>query len=139
MKLCWRRLRRGETDWELVLGLVGVPLLAVGLFLASRLPDRLVPVCRLRRVTGIPCPSCGAYRGSGMLLRGDVVEALTMQPLVIVGLLVMMVFAVYSGVVLAFGLPRARLSEVSGRVKSRAFLMCLVLFLVNWLYLVLSQ
>ena len=42
-----------------------------------------VVICPLRRFLGIPCPTCGTTRGVFALLRGDVLEALRMQPLMV--------------------------------------------------------
>ena len=39
--------------------------------------------CTFRRVTGIPCPSCGATRGVLALLEGHPIEAVTFNPLVV--------------------------------------------------------
>lgn len=42
-----------------------------------------VVVCPLKRFLGIPCLTCGTTRGVFALLRGDVLEALRMQPLMV--------------------------------------------------------
>jgi hypothetical protein len=40
--------------------------------------------CLLREATGIPCPTCGATRGTLALLEGQLVEALLLNPMVTV-------------------------------------------------------
>jgi len=40
-----------------------------------------LPRCLFRRLTGVPCPSCGATRGVLALLSGHPVDALSSNPL----------------------------------------------------------
>ena len=40
-----------------------------------------VTLCPLRRFLGIPCPTCGTTRAVAALLRGNVREALALNPL----------------------------------------------------------
>jgi hypothetical protein len=37
-------------------------------------------LCPIRRVTGIPCPSCGSTRAVRSLMDGDVIQALLINP-----------------------------------------------------------
>jgi hypothetical protein len=39
------------------------------------------PLCPLRRTTGVPCPLCGVTTGLNALARGDLMAALTANPL----------------------------------------------------------
>lgn len=43
-------------------------------------------LCPLKRLAGIPCPSCGATRACLALLRGDVRSALAIQPYTLLAL-----------------------------------------------------
>ena len=47
--------------------------------------------CLLRTVIGVPCPTCGATRGTMALLEGRIVEALTLNPLVATSVAVFLV------------------------------------------------
>ena len=56
---------------------------------ATALPSWLrlmLPVCPLRAVTGIACPTCGGTRAVLALLRGDVTGSLAWNPFVALGL-----------------------------------------------------
>ncbi len=44
--------------------------------------DRVpIPLCPFKLLTGIPCPGCGGLRAANVLLQGDVLEALYINPL----------------------------------------------------------
>jgi hypothetical protein len=43
--------------------------------------EAVIPVCRFKLVTGIPCPTCGATRAAFSLLAGHLVEAWRFNPL----------------------------------------------------------
>lgn len=93
-----------------------------------------VTVCPLKRLTGVPCPSCGSTRACLAMLRGDVCAALALQP-----------FAV----VLVFGVAPALLaaSALAGRARVRTFLaaafarrpvrwLCAALLAADWIYVI---
>ncbi len=52
------------------------------------------PLCPLRRLTGIPCPACGASACAVALSRADVGAALTANPVVLGVFLVLLAAAV---------------------------------------------
>src|SRR5687768_7147661 len=60
------------------LGVGLVLALAVGFLHLDRLP---FTVCTFKAVTGLPCMTCGSTRTLGLLFRGDVGNALSMNPL----------------------------------------------------------
>jgi hypothetical protein len=39
-----------------------------------------MPPCPLRTLTGVPCPFCGATRGTIALLHGDLLHSLVLNP-----------------------------------------------------------
>lgn len=47
-----------------------------------------VPVCLLRRTTGVPCPTCGSTRAARAALDGAFLDAFLFNPLVVTGGLV---------------------------------------------------
>ena len=66
----------GIPEW---LGAVGVPLLLVARFVPlARLPFWF---CALRRLTGIPCPSCGMTRSLDWFAQGRLLDALLVNPI----------------------------------------------------------
>ena len=60
------------------LGIASLLALAVGVLHLDRLPFTL---CTFKAITGLPCMTCGTTRTHGLLFRGDVAHALSMNPL----------------------------------------------------------
>jgi hypothetical protein len=114
-------------------GLVGATAL-VHLATRWQLP---LPPCWLRKLTGIPCPSCGCTRSLAAWANGDVEQALRFNPLF---------FALCVGLVLwlavwlaekSFG--RKILADWRGRTRRWPWWgMGAVLLVLNWLYLCLT-
>lgn len=136
MRWRWDRAPLKIDDPESVVGFMMVPaaLLVVYLFYAFSPSESLR--CAFREQYHLPCLSCGAYRSFGALLRGDVLEALRLQPLIVAVLLLGMAYVCYALAVALFGLPKLRVSEVSRRSLGLAALTAALLVLLNWLYLV---
>jgi hypothetical protein len=59
--------------------LAGLALLAAALLPAARL-DRSPVVCPFRRLTGLPCPTCGLTRSWVALLHGRLGESVSLHP-----------------------------------------------------------
>jgi hypothetical protein len=69
-------------------------------------PDENTALCLMRRLTGLPCPTCGMTRSFCAMGRGEVGEAFALQPL---GPVLYVVFAVVmfrSAVIAIRGRPR---------------------------------
>ena len=61
--------------------LLPVVLLAGIVLLGTALPDRFLRLCLFRRITGIPCPTCGLVRSWRLLAQGHIAESWWLQPL----------------------------------------------------------
>ncbi len=94
-----------------------------------------VSVCLFRRLTGVPCLTCGATRAFAALLAGDWTGALNLQPLAVVGSAGLgAACAVYAGF---FFLRRRVVCVRFERSERRVFCVAvMVLAVLNWLYLV---
>ncbi len=95
-----------------------------------------LPACTFHAVTGVPCPTCGSGRAAIAVLHGDVLTALTVNPLAtVVG-----VTAITAGLVAPLwvwlGGPVPDLASVRAR---RWLLAGLLPVLVNWGYLMATQ
>ncbi|BCW99051.1 MAG: hypothetical protein KatS3mg024_1878 [Armatimonadota bacterium] len=59
-------------------------VLGAGLFAVWLIPlDQLPSACLTRRLTGIPCPTCGVGRSLHALLHGDIASSLRYHPLLL--------------------------------------------------------
>ena len=67
------------------------------------------PICHFREWTGVPCPSCGSSRMIEALLGGDLFEALRWNPLALLMLGSLALWAVTSTLRHLLGLPRLHL------------------------------
>ena len=112
----------------LVLGWLGVVGIAV--WLMERYHQHVV-LCAFKRLTGYPCPTCGATRGVLQLLRGDVGAAWRLNPLLF------SVLAVAAALLaLRVALGRAVRVEASRRQRRIAWGVAIGLVLINWAYLI---
>jgi len=137
MRLVLRRPKHGDTDYELVFGVLVLPLVAAATFLLSWIPASLLPKCMLHVSFGIPCPTCGACRSMRLLTSGHPLESWLMQPLLVTLATGGLAYCAYSFAVLFRKLPRIRLTDVSRNEKRGLLISAAALVLVNWLYLLL--
>jgi len=136
LKLELRHLRADEDDYELIFGLLFVPLLAVAALVVSRIPGNRLPPCWLNRLTDIPCPTCGAYRALTLGCRGRVVEAWLMQPLGVTVVGLAAAYCVYSAITTVGRFRRLRLRFEGRRDRFLAAGAVVLAVAVNWGYLV---
>ena len=52
-------------------------------------------VCLVKRVTGVPCPSCGTTRSVLSILKGDILEGMHWNPFGIIIILILVIFPVW--------------------------------------------
>lgn len=136
MRVVWRKLTKQDTDWELLLGVLWAPLFALTSLGLMLLPERFVPVCRFRALTGVPCITCGSFRCAKLMLAGRLLEAWRMQPLASVAALAIALFSVYAWVVVLGRRPRLRLEGLSKGARRVALGIVIGVVLANWLYLI---
>jgi len=134
MRVEFRRLAPGELNLEAWFGGVGVAAAGVAaLWLKSGIPT---PKCLFHLVTGIPCLTCGSTRATRALLSGDLLTALSLNPLVTVALFAIAAFVLYALIVSVFNLPRLRVSGCS-QIEANVIRVAVAVFLVgNWVYLI---
>lgn len=135
MKLRFRQLRSGDQDYELILGVLYLPLLLFAGFVLARLPYGKLPICRFRAATGIPCPTCGIVRCFRSFLAGEGGRAFVLHPLGAAIFAASGLVIIYSLVTVLFKLPRPRLESAPPSLKLIVLLSALLLILANWLYL----
>ena len=93
-----------------------------------------VTLCPMKRLLGVPCPTCGTTRAFAELLRGDVFGAFARQPLVmscsLLGLPVLLAIRFLSG--------RRKRTDLLVATSRSAVFWCLVAaaVLANWIYVI---
>lgn len=93
--------------------------------------------CLFRAITGFPCPACGSTRSIVAVLRGEMQEALLLNPLGFLGIALLIVIPLW----LISDLVRGSDSLLRFYLKAEAFvrrkpvaLTLLALLLANWLW-----
>ncbi len=112
---------------------------AAALVAAAPLAPRLaagLPACPLHRLTGLPCPSCGATRAALALARLDLLSAFSVSPLAAAGWVGLVGGGLLAGLWALGGRELPALPALSPR--QALGLRCAVVagVLANWLYLV---
>jgi hypothetical protein len=131
-----------------------LPFLLFG-FLLARFAARLfnlLPACIFRQITGVPCPSCGATRAGLALAQGDLLVALSYNPLAVISLGILFgwsMFCVFEK--WSSGAVSSKLSKmmakifgadyVSAKFKMRQRLRWLAIgaIILNWIYLIVTR
>jgi hypothetical protein len=135
--LFFRPLAPKETDFELLFLLVSCGLAASCYFyLKLGMPW---PGCWLRKLTGIPCPTCGATRCAMSLMHGDMVGAWLRNPLVFTCYSGTILVNLYAASVLFFRLPRLRLASLPSQVKRALRIVTIFALAANWIYLLANR
>jgi Protein of unknown function (DUF2752) len=133
MRLVWRRRSANGPDHELIWLAVSAAVLAGGVgWLALSLPW---PRCPFFAVTGLPCVTCGATRGTIAFVHGDFLSALKWNPLAFVAFGALIVFDLYAAVVLAGRTSRLRIVDWTVTEKTAVRIAVISLLALNWIYL----
>ncbi len=123
--------RPGATPLGAILGAVAAGTLLV---VRAFAPERLgFTVCMLKAFTGVPCPTCGGTRALHHLAHLDLASAWAMNPLVTLGLLALVPWALGDLWLLRGG----RALDIESAPRGGLVLAALLLaaLLANWLYL----
>jgi Protein of unknown function (DUF2752) len=133
MRVVWRRIPREEFNHELVWLVVSLTAFAgaaVWLGFGFHWPR-----CFFLAATGHPCLTCGATRCAIALSHGDFSGAWTWNPLAFLGLIALVPFDLYAGLVLLTRGPRLRVIDWTRPEKNAARVAVIALLAVNWIYL----
>jgi hypothetical protein len=92
--------------------------------------------CAMKMAMGIPCLTCGATRGTVLLFSGDILGALSFQPMIMVVYLLLAIWGLVSlGLFMRGKRARVKLGKVGDRLFKGSLI---VLPLVNWVYLIVA-
>ena len=128
------RGRPGASPLGAIFG--GIGLAAAAAVWALGLDRIPLTLCVFKGLTGLPCPTCGSTRALGRLFALDLAGALAMNPFTTLLALVLAAWALTDLVLLPF--RRALELDISPRLGAALRAGALVLFLANWVYLVLA-
>ncbi len=116
----------------LVLGIGGAAAcVAVGLLHLDRIP---VSLCLFKRMTGLPCATCGTTRALARLFRLDLAGALGLNPLATLGAFAVALWALLDLALLWRG--RALSLDLAPAEARFLRLAAAALFLSNWAYVI---
>ena len=133
MEICRRRIEQGELDHELIWLSISVAALALSVaWLGLGLPW---PHCPFLTLTGHPCLTCGATRGTLQFLQGHFLAALRWNPLVFIGLCALIIFDLYAAAVLIMRWPRLRLVGLTNKERRLIRWGTIAVLALNWIYL----
>lgn len=135
--LFFRPLAPKETDFEFLFFAVSSGVAAsCYLWLSFGLPW---PGCWFRRLTGLPCPTCGATRCAMSLLHGDIAGAWRHNPLIFVCYAGTLILNLYAACVLLFHFPRVRLAHLPSWIKRCLCVLVVFALATNWIYLLANR
>ncbi|MBN2582477.1 MAG: DUF2752 domain-containing protein [Planctomycetes bacterium] len=123
--------RLPHVPWWAVAIIVLWLILVGGTEIAQHYAHVDVSLCAFKRLTGLPCPSCGSTRAAESLLAGHPVRAWLYNPLI-------STVVAMAGAVLGVRLVAARAVrlDMSQREIHAATLLLIALVLINWAYLI---
>lgn len=134
MRLYLKKKSSNQIEFGIIYG--GIALVMLG---AGRLLPILsfAPDCVFKGLTGISCPACGSTRSVVHLAHGDILSALTINPLTTLCLMAAIVFFISSLMSVAFDLPRINviLADKEKNVMRAGVAMIL---LAQWAYLIIQ-
>jgi len=94
-------------------------------------------VCLIKRVTGVPCPSCGSTRSVLNLLHGDFLKALYINPFGLIIAVIMLVLPIW--IVFDIATKKRTLYDFYFRVESfirkpAIAIPLILLVILNWIW-----
>jgi len=94
--------------------------------------------CMFKALFKIPCPTCGTYRVFYHLAYLDLKNAFLSNPLIFIGIIILILLFVYSIAVFALKLPKYEL--VLSDTEKKYLLFIVIFFIIaNWIYLIIAK
>jgi len=123
--------RLGWPIWAMLMVCAWLALGGTAVYLSSRLGQPL-QLCLFKRLTGLPCPTCGFTRGVLCVLHGQPAAAWLYNPLLFSALALF--FAASLGRLLFARSVKLHLTCTESRA---AWILGIALFVCNWAYVIL--
>ena len=129
----------GSVDHELVWGLIGLLAILAAVFVPlDRIMADVGYECGFRRLTGYPCPSCGATRAWILVAALRFREAFRLSPLAALLFLGIVLYVPYALGTLVLRTRRVRITGVSRKGWRRVVLVLAALVMINWAYMIVQ-
>lgn len=125
-----------SADLEVVIACLGALALAFGFLVPLEWVKPFLGPCKFKMITGIPCGTCGATRAIEALFSGRVAEFVRINPFFSIATLAGIAYVPVAWIVWLAGMPRPRLGIPSKRGRWIFVFTLVVLFFVNWAYLI---
>jgi hypothetical protein len=137
MRLSLRPLLPRETDREKLAAFTLPASAAVGIAWLKLGPP--LPPCTFKNLTGCPCCGCGATRATHALLRGNITEALRLNPMIAAGFIALGAYGIFAmaSVMLGKG-RRVRLDGLPRRTGMTVRIALVLLVAANWAWVILN-
>lgn len=116
--------------WAVIIVAVWAVLVAVVIAMQAH-TGQVFYLCLFKRMTGLPCPGCGAARGAWALLHGEVFAAWNYNPLLFT---LLGIWVILLAIRLVFA--RTIRPEVTPNHRHLALALFMLLVLANWVYLI---
>ena len=89
--------------------------------------------CPFKKITGIPCPTCGGIRLYHSVIKGDFYRAFLFNPLIFLSGVVIFILAIYD-IFIFTGLIKKK------KISFNLFRIILIIsVLANWIYLIVAK
>ena len=127
--MTWRRADRLDRQVADLWAVAAASAVALLPFWRAVLPA--LPVCPMRSLLGLPCPTCGATRAGHALADGQVLEAILYNPLVTVAALFFVTAGLTAPLWVRLG---GAVPEIRASLSTRIALVAVLA--LNWTYVV---
>jgi hypothetical protein len=117
--------------WAMLLVLVWSTLGTALVWLGAHF-HRPVQLCLIKRLTGVPCPTCGFTRGAISLLGGHIIQAWLYNPLLYLALAIF-----FAATAVRIITSRSIKINLTRKESCTVWILAGVLFFANWIYVIL--
>ena len=123
-----------QIEFGILYGIIALTALAAVRFLPV---TAILPPCLFNKLTGLPCPTCGATRSIMHLAHGSILSAMAMNPLVAFSFVALILYFLYSIITILAGAPRIRIALADSE-KNVLRIAAVGIVLMNWTYLLFN-
>ena len=116
--------------WAVVVGLLWLSFVAITVYLSIN-TGKNVELCLFKKITHIPCPTCGITRSCMSIFKGNFLTAFLYNPLIFLAGFIFFIIAIIK-VLFAKSLK----INLTKKEKKIIWVILTILFIVNWVYVI---